>query len=186
MVCFLLDQGADVNAKGGFYSNALQAASVNYHDAVVLLLLERGAVDDPFAARCYMMNQHEDAEEQDDEFQEPEVVDLFRVLVAKQPAAFCVDLARALNSLSLCLLDLGQAEEALTASQELVRLHRIRTANRPAAFIAYLEKALYNLSLCLTGLGRAKEVLALATPQDVVDLYRTLAQEWPEAFNDNK
>ena len=43
-VCrLLLEKGADVNAQGGFYGNALQAASYNGHRAVVELLLERGA-----------------------------------------------------------------------------------------------------------------------------------------------
>ena len=39
----LLDNGSDVNAQGGKYGNALQAASVNGHYKVVQLLLERGA-----------------------------------------------------------------------------------------------------------------------------------------------
>jgi hypothetical protein len=39
---WLLDWGADVNAQGGYYGNALQAASVRGHEAVVRLLLDRG------------------------------------------------------------------------------------------------------------------------------------------------
>ncbi|KAL6703449.1 hypothetical protein ACN47E_009623 [Coniothyrium glycines] len=39
----LQDRGADVNAQGGFYGNALQAASVKGHNAVIKLLLDRGA-----------------------------------------------------------------------------------------------------------------------------------------------
>ena len=39
----LLNQGADVNAKGGSYVNALSAASYEGHEAVVRLLLEKGA-----------------------------------------------------------------------------------------------------------------------------------------------
>ena len=38
----LLERGAHVNAEGGGYGNALQAASINGHRGVVELLLERG------------------------------------------------------------------------------------------------------------------------------------------------
>ena len=43
VVELLLERGADVNAQGGHYGNALQAASFNGHRGVVELLLERGA-----------------------------------------------------------------------------------------------------------------------------------------------
>lgn len=36
----LLDKGVDVNAQGGFYCNALQAASVRGHERIVKLLLK--------------------------------------------------------------------------------------------------------------------------------------------------
>ncbi|KAF1963967.1 ankyrin, partial [Bimuria novae-zelandiae CBS 107.79] len=39
----LLDKGADVNAQGGEYGNALQAASRGGHEAIVKLLLDKGA-----------------------------------------------------------------------------------------------------------------------------------------------
>ncbi|KAH0332324.1 Pfs, NACHT and ankyrin domain protein, partial [Aureobasidium melanogenum] len=39
----LLDKGADVNAQGGRYGNALQAASLEGHDKIVQMLLDRGA-----------------------------------------------------------------------------------------------------------------------------------------------
>jgi ankyrin repeat protein len=39
----LLDKGADVNAQGGHYSNALQAASSGGHEATVKLLLDKDA-----------------------------------------------------------------------------------------------------------------------------------------------
>jgi hypothetical protein len=39
----LLDKGADVNAEGGRFGNALQAASFNGHRGVVELLLDKGA-----------------------------------------------------------------------------------------------------------------------------------------------
>jgi len=44
-VKLLLEKGADVNAQGGQYGNALQAASVTCHEAIVnvKLLLEQGA-----------------------------------------------------------------------------------------------------------------------------------------------
>jgi ankyrin repeat protein len=41
-VKLLLKKGADVNAQGGFYSNALQAASEGGHEAIVKLLLKKG------------------------------------------------------------------------------------------------------------------------------------------------
>jgi ankyrin repeat protein len=43
VVRLLLEKGADVNAQGGHYGNALQAASVKSNEAVVRLLLEKGA-----------------------------------------------------------------------------------------------------------------------------------------------
>jgi len=38
VVELLLDKGADVNAQGGLYSNALQPASVGGHEKVVELV----------------------------------------------------------------------------------------------------------------------------------------------------
>ena len=43
VVATLLNSGAEVNAQGGHYGNALQAASYDGHEAVVKLLLEKGA-----------------------------------------------------------------------------------------------------------------------------------------------
>jgi ankyrin repeat protein len=43
VVTQLLEKGADVNAQGGRYGNALQAASYGGHDSIVTLLLEKGA-----------------------------------------------------------------------------------------------------------------------------------------------
>jgi ankyrin repeat protein len=40
----LLYRGADVNAQGGEYGNALQAASIRGHEKVVELLLSKGAM----------------------------------------------------------------------------------------------------------------------------------------------
>jgi ankyrin repeat protein len=39
----LLDNGADVNAQGGYYGNALQAASVRGYQEITQLLLDKGA-----------------------------------------------------------------------------------------------------------------------------------------------
>ena len=44
LVKLLLDKGADVNAQGGFNSNALHAASSGGHEQIVKLLLDKGAV----------------------------------------------------------------------------------------------------------------------------------------------
>jgi hypothetical protein len=43
MAELLLDKGADAHAQGGYFDNALQAASYGGHEAVVRLLLDRGA-----------------------------------------------------------------------------------------------------------------------------------------------
>jgi len=45
----LLDKGADVNAQGGIYGNALQAASERRHENAVQLLLDKGAAWDTTA-----------------------------------------------------------------------------------------------------------------------------------------
>jgi hypothetical protein len=43
MVMLLLDKGADVNAQGGEYGNALKAASAGGYREVVTLLRDKGA-----------------------------------------------------------------------------------------------------------------------------------------------
>jgi ankyrin repeat protein len=43
VVKVLLDTGAEVNAQGGLYGSALQAASVQGHEKVVQMLLNAGA-----------------------------------------------------------------------------------------------------------------------------------------------
>jgi len=43
VVRLLVDLGADVNAQGGFYGNALLAAASRDHEAVVRLLVDLGA-----------------------------------------------------------------------------------------------------------------------------------------------
>jgi hypothetical protein len=43
IVVLLLDKGANVNAQGGYYSYALQAASYSGHKEITTLLLDRGA-----------------------------------------------------------------------------------------------------------------------------------------------
>jgi ankyrin repeat protein len=43
VVTLLLEKGADVNAQGGHYGNALQAASHHGYSAIVHSLLEKGA-----------------------------------------------------------------------------------------------------------------------------------------------
>ncbi len=48
----LIDRGADVNAQGGEYSNALQAASVGGHQEIVKLLLDGGADVNAQGGRC--------------------------------------------------------------------------------------------------------------------------------------
>ncbi|KAF2178926.1 purine and uridine phosphorylase [Zopfia rhizophila CBS 207.26] len=42
-VMFLLNRAVDVNAEGGYYGNALQAASERGHEQIVKLLLDKGA-----------------------------------------------------------------------------------------------------------------------------------------------
>jgi ankyrin repeat protein len=45
VVKLLLNKGADINAQGGFYGNALQAASFRGHNQVMKMLRDEGAVD---------------------------------------------------------------------------------------------------------------------------------------------
>jgi ankyrin repeat protein len=42
----LVDAGADVNAQGGYYGNALQAASDGSHEKIVQTLLDSGTDQD--------------------------------------------------------------------------------------------------------------------------------------------
>ena len=53
IVKLLLEKGADVNAQGGDYGNALQAASVGGHKEIIELLLEREAEVDTQGGYCY-------------------------------------------------------------------------------------------------------------------------------------
>jgi len=53
----LLDKGADVNAQGGYYGNALQAASLGGHEAVVRLLVDKGAVKEKQSAQDFSRTQ---------------------------------------------------------------------------------------------------------------------------------
>ena len=50
----LLNAGADVNAQGGGYGNALQAASLGGHEQMVNLLPDKGA--DIYAQGGYFSN----------------------------------------------------------------------------------------------------------------------------------
>ena len=43
VVQLLIDKGADVNVQGGYYGNALQAASYRIHELLVQLLVGNGA-----------------------------------------------------------------------------------------------------------------------------------------------
>jgi hypothetical protein len=43
VMTLLLEKGLDVNAQGGSYGNALQAASYGGHDSIVTLLVDKGA-----------------------------------------------------------------------------------------------------------------------------------------------
>ena len=39
----LIEKGADVNAQGKYYGNALEAALIKCHEAIATLLIEKGA-----------------------------------------------------------------------------------------------------------------------------------------------
>ena len=69
------------------------------------------------------------------------------------------DAAMSLNALSGRLLDLGQPEEALAATEETVALYRQRVAANPG-FNPHLARSLNDLSGRLAGLGRPEEALA--------------------------
>ncbi|KAF8239490.1 hypothetical protein L208DRAFT_1237287, partial [Tricholoma matsutake] len=43
IVKLLIEKGANVNAQGGFFGNALQAAAYNGNQEIVKLLIEEGA-----------------------------------------------------------------------------------------------------------------------------------------------
>lgn len=47
VVQMMLDKGVDVNAQGGMYDNALQAASAGDHKKVMEMLLDKGAMLKP-------------------------------------------------------------------------------------------------------------------------------------------
>ena len=65
MVRFLLDKGADVNARpatpgGACYATALSTAAERGNEALVKLLLGEGAICDQLALHRAMYNDHED------------------------------------------------------------------------------------------------------------------------------
>ncbi|KDQ08412.1 hypothetical protein BOTBODRAFT_37983 [Botryobasidium botryosum FD-172 SS1] len=113
-----------------------------------------------------------------------ESVELYRRLADDRPAVFNESLAGSLNNLSPWLLDLGRREEALAAIREAVGLYRSLHANEPlSAHAGGLAGALDTLSFCLSALDEREG--ALEAIREAMVLYRPLANEYPDASNNN-
>ncbi|WTO87670.1 trypsin-like peptidase domain-containing protein [Streptomyces nigra] len=89
-------------------------------------------------------------------------------------------LARALNSQSSRLADLGRLEEALTAATRAVEIREALAEQRPDVFLRTLATSLNTQSRCLAGLGRREEALTAATR--AVEIREALAKQRPDAF----
>ena len=76
--------------------------------------------------------------------------------------------------------DLGQPEEALTASRKAVASYRMLAHHRPDLFRRDLAMALNNQSLHLSTLGRRED--ALRDIDEAAQIYRDLDRDRPHAF----
>lgn len=108
-----------------------------------------------------------------------EIVATYRESAEQDPTLYLPILADALDGLARNLVDIGQRDQALAATEEAVAIHRRLVAQRPE-ISPTLALSLGNLGNQLSGLGRREE--ALTATQDAVAVYRTLAKARPDAF----
>ena len=103
-----------------------------------------------------------------------EAVDLRRVLVEGNEAAYTPGLAASLNNLAVRLSEAGRRDEALRAAQEATGLYRQLAESNEAAYTPDLAMSLNTLANCLSEAGRRDEALRAA--QETTGLYRQLAE----------
>ncbi len=96
-----------------------------------------------------------------------------RWATAADPIRRDVELAGALDNLSLSLSGLGQHREALAPAGEAVEIRRRQAQLAPGAYEPYLGEVLLNLSLRLSHVGHHDEALAAA--EEAVTLLQRLA-----------
>ncbi|GIF51113.1 tetratricopeptide repeat protein [Asanoa ferruginea] len=108
--------------------------------------------------------------------QTEEAVAIYRRLTdAERP-----ELAAALNSLTIRLLELGRAAEGSAAALEAVTIRRELAERDPGTFLPDLATSLNNLGNALASTGRHHE--ALAVSRDAVAIRRRLAETNPYAY----
>ena len=93
---------------------------------------------------------------------------IYRQLAEARPDSFLPGLAASLNNQSNRLVELGRAEEALTAIQEAVSIRRQLAEAHPDAFLPGLRASLYDLAKVLSILDRDTEASAIREEADAV------------------
>ncbi len=109
-----------------------------------------------------------------------EAVAIYRELSARNPDAFCSDLARSCMTLASCLSDTGEHERALELTEEAVAIWRELAARRPGTFNPELAMSLNNLANHLS--HNEDRIGARVSAREAVAIYRELVARNPDAF----
>jgi tetratricopeptide (TPR) repeat protein len=102
-----------------------------------------------------------------------QAVEVYRRLVATDPAVFESDLARALTNFGIRMSAVGRWEDAVMATTEAVGVYRRLAATNRTEFEPDLAGSLNNLSVMLSDLGLQRDALAAST--QAVEIRRRLA-----------
>ncbi|MFG1844578.1 tetratricopeptide repeat protein [Micromonospora carbonacea] len=109
-----------------------------------------------------------------------EAAEIYRQLVARDPATFRPLLAQALNEQSTSLGQLHLSEQSLRANSESLDIYRRLAADDPDTYEDGLARTLNNRSHILTDLDRYRE--AEAASAKAVKIRRRMAAKNPRAF----
>ncbi|MCY9784279.1 hypothetical protein KIK06_10275 [Nocardiopsis sp. EMB25] len=111
------------------------------------------------------------------------MVEGYRERAERDSDAYLSSLASALNNQSLCLADLGRAQEALETITEAVRIRRTLAEQDPDTYLPNLASSLNNRSNRLANSGRTEEALDAIT--EAAKLDRALAEQDPDTYLPN-